>query len=98
MKKLFRFAFYFVCISSMLTQTAYAYLDPATTTYIWQAVCGIVIAIGTAVGIYWHKIKKAFKKNKEEPEKLNLADENDTNSGKTVITAADLLDDEDDKD
>lgn len=35
-----------------------AYIDPSVMTYVIQAVAGVVIAVGAAVGIYWRKAKK----------------------------------------
>ena len=35
-----------------------AYIDPSVMTYIIQAVAGIVIAVGAAVGIYWRRAKR----------------------------------------
>ena len=35
-----------------------AYIDPSVMTYIIQAVAGIVIAVGAAIGIYWRRAKK----------------------------------------
>ena len=34
------------------------YNDPAVVTYLIQAVAGVVIAVGAAVGIYFRKAKK----------------------------------------
>ena len=34
------------------------YIDPSVTTYIIQAVAGIVIAVGAVVGIYFRRAKK----------------------------------------
>ena len=34
------------------------YIDPSVMTYLIQAIAGIVIAIGAAVGIYFRKAKK----------------------------------------
>lgn len=42
----------------ILTASVKAYLDPSVMTYAIQAVAGIVIAVGAAVGIYWRKAKK----------------------------------------
>ena len=42
----------------------YAYVDPATLTYVIQIVAGVFIAGGVAVGVYWRKIKKLFTKDK----------------------------------
>lgn len=35
-----------------------AYIDPSVMTYAIQAIAGIAIAIGAAVGIYFRKVKK----------------------------------------
>lgn len=37
---------------------ASAYLDPSVMTYAIQAIAGVIIAVGAAVGIYWRKAKK----------------------------------------
>ena len=34
------------------------YIDPSVVTYLIQAVAGVVIAVGAAVGIYLRKAKK----------------------------------------
>ena len=34
------------------------YIDPSVVTYLIQAVAGVVIAVGAAVGIYVRKAKK----------------------------------------
>ena len=34
------------------------YIDPSVATYLIQAVAGVVIAVGAAVGIYFRKAKK----------------------------------------
>ena len=44
--------------------SVYAYVDPATLTYVIQIVAGVCIAGGVAVGVYWRKIKKFFQKDK----------------------------------
>ena len=69
------------------------YIDPATTSYIIQIVIGVVIALGTVMGIFWSKIKRLFKRNKDE-ESAPAAMKSDT-AGKAEITADDLLDDDD---
>lgn len=45
------------------------YIDPSVMTYAIQAIAGIVIAVGAAVGIHFRKAKKKLA------EKLNI-DEN----------------------
>ena len=47
-----------VCMMVAFAVSANAYVDPSVMTYVIQAVAGIVIAVGAAVGIYWRKAKK----------------------------------------
>lgn len=35
-----------------------AYIDPSVTTYIIQAVAGIVVAVGAVVAVYFRRAKK----------------------------------------
>lgn len=49
--------FTFFLILTMPTH-AWAYVDPATLTYVVQIIAGVFIAGGVAVGVYWRKIKK----------------------------------------
>ena len=42
----------------LLSNTAFAYLDPSVMTYTIQVVAGVVIAVGAVVGIYWRKAKR----------------------------------------
>ncbi len=46
------FIVYFMLMTLMLSTTAYAYIDPAVTSYIVQIVAGVVIASGVAVGVF----------------------------------------------
>ncbi len=56
---------YFAFFIILATPTpAWAYVDPATLTYVIQIVAGLFIAGGVAVGVYWRKIKKLFSKDK----------------------------------
>ncbi len=83
----------------MFNQTAAMYIDPATTSLIIQIAAGVLIAVGTFLGIFWSKIRRAFKKNKnEEAESIDAAEINALHDGeKDVITADDLLADDDEK-
>ena len=47
-----------LCMMIALATPVNAYIDPSVLTYVIQAVAGIVIAVGAAVGIYWRKAKK----------------------------------------
>ena len=68
------------------------YIDPATTSYVVQIITGIVIAVGTFAGIFWSKIRRKFKKNAAE-EQVNIHRDKKNKGG--VITADDLMSDED---
>ena len=52
------------------------YIDPSVVTYLIQAVAGVVIAVGAAVGIYFRRAKKKVN------EKLGI----DENRNKEVET------------
>ncbi len=81
----------------MFNQTAAMYIDPATTSLIIQISAGVLITVGTFLGIFWSKIKRAFKKNKdEETESIDVSEINALHDGeKDLITAGDLLSDDD---
>ena len=57
---------------------AHAYIDPSATTYMIQAIAGIVIAVGSVWIIFWRRAKKKLKdkvgidfdKNKETEEEV----------------------------
>lgn len=61
MKKISKLGLYVsfsLCMMIVMAASANAYVDPSVLTYVIQAVAGIVIAVGAAVGIYWRKAKK----------------------------------------
>ena len=55
---------------------AQAYIDPSATTYLIQAIAGVVIAVGSVAIIFWRRAKRKLKdkvgidfdKNKETEE------------------------------
>ena len=65
---------------------ARAYIDPSITTYLIQAIAGVVIAIGAVVGIYFRRAKKKMS------EKLGI----DENRNKEVETDEIIVKDESD--
>ena len=83
----------------MFTSTAAMYIDPATTSYIIQIGAGVVIALGTFIGIFWTKIKRVFKKKTDDAAPaIDAKEVNALHDGeKDVITAEDLLADDDDE-
>jgi len=56
---------------------ALAYIDPSVMTYVIQAVAGIAIAIGAAVGIYFRKAKNKISKTLGIDENKNKEVESD---------------------
>ena len=54
-----------------------AYIDPSVMTYLIQAIAGIIIAIGAAVGIYFRKAKKKINNKLGIDENRNKEVESD---------------------
>lgn len=62
------------------------YIDPSVMTYAIQAIAGVVIAIGAAVGIYWRKAKKKVNEKLGIDENKNKEVESDEIIIKTSST------------
>ena len=78
-----------ICFTMLTSLNSFAYLDPSTSTYIIQIVVGGIVAAGTAVGIFWYKIKKAVtKKGANAPAKSSTIDP--AKEGKT-LSAEDIM-------
>ena len=62
MKKIIEYVFttmfFTIGFALLFSMNVRAYIDPSVMTYTIQAVAGIIIAIGAAVGIYFRKMKK----------------------------------------
>ena len=56
---------------------ANAYIDPSVMTYLIQAIAGVVIAVGAAVGIYWRRAKKKISQTLGVDENRNKEVESD---------------------
>lgn len=94
-KKALRFSLYLGAAAVMLTQSCFAYFDPATTSYIITIISAVVVALGTAAGIIFNKLKRKLKKkNEEEPAPQNIMPAN-AEGENVVITADDLLSEDD---
>ncbi|MBN7774040.1 hypothetical protein [Clostridium aminobutyricum] len=91
MKKGLIVTYFVLCFILFGTVESFAYLDPSTSTYIIQLIAGGLIAAGTAIGIYWHKFKKAVtgKKVQSNPPKAESRLDS-MEEGKT-LTAEDIL-------
>lgn len=72
-----------ICSMLMFGRDVNAYIDPSVMTYMIQAVAGIVIALGAAVGIYFRRAKKKVS------DKLGI----DENRNKEVETDEIVVDD-----
>ena len=87
MKRVIKVAFFIgftgVCSMLMFGRDVNAYIDPSVTTYVIQAVAGIVVALGAAVGIYFRRAKKKVS------DKLGI----DENRNKEVETDEIVVDD-----
>ena len=66
-------------VSSMLLfgRDVNAYIDPSVMTYVIQAVAGVVIAVGAAVGIYFRRAKKKVSEKLGIDENRNKEVESD---------------------
>ncbi len=47
-----------------LMRTAWAYIDPGTTSYMIQIIAGVVITIGVSIGVFWKRIRLFFRNMK----------------------------------
>ena len=39
-----------------------SYVDPSVMSYTFQAIAGVVIALGVVIGVVWRKVKKGANK------------------------------------
>lgn len=67
-----------IVLSLKKLSSSKGYIDPSVMTYTIQAVAGVAIAIGAAVGIHFHKVKKkiAEKMNIDENKNKEVEDDN----------------------
>lgn len=56
--KLFGISYLCICGMLIFGANSQAYIDPSVATYAIQAIAGIIIAVGAAVGIYFRRAKK----------------------------------------
>lgn len=96
-KRFIRFGLYSVAAAIMLTQSCFAYIDPAATSYIIAIVSGVVVAVGTAFGIIFNKLKRKIKKKDNIEELTQDFNPEDANGENVVITADDLLNEDEKK-
>ena len=75
--------FLFVVAMLMFGMNGKAYIDPSVMTYVIQAVAGLVIAIGAAIGIYFRKAKNKVK------DKMGITDEIEQESDEIIVKGED---------
>lgn len=90
MKTRLSIAYFTLCFMLFGTLESLAYLDPSTSTYVIQIVAGGLIAAGTAIGIFFHKFKKAVAGKKDMGPANKARYRDGMEEGKT-LTAEDIL-------
>lgn len=82
--KVFGIVYFSAAFMLLFGVNARAYIDPSVMTYLIQAIAGVVIAVGAAIGIYWRRAKKKIdnalgideNRNKEvESDEILVAEE-----------------------
>ena len=53
---------YIVMVLITVPRNAAAYIDPSATTFLIQAIVGVVVALTAGISIYWRKAKKKVNK------------------------------------
>lgn len=54
-----------VILLVLITESAFAYLDPGTGSMLLQVILGGIAAIGVALKLFWHKIRVAIGLSKK---------------------------------
>jgi len=65
----------------LLSEPAWAYLDPGTGSMIISAIVGLFATVGLAVKTYWYKIKGFFRRDSANPPANLSADEEASTAG-----------------
>ncbi|PSM20286.1 hypothetical protein [Nitratireductor sp. StC3] len=58
----------FIAITGLLTNNAYAYLDPGTGSMILQGILGAVAIGAASVSVFWHRVKSVFTQSSRDSE------------------------------
>ena len=64
-ERIFLLLMFMLSLNIIFCSTAFAYIDPSTTTYRIQAIAGIAVAVGSFAVIYWRKAKKRINEKQE---------------------------------
>ncbi len=84
-ERIFLLLMFMLSLNIIFCSTAFAYIDPSTTTFIVQAVAGVAVAVGAVFTIWWRKAKKKVQKTLGIDENANKKQE------------ADVIEDEDEE-
>ena len=77
MATVFAAGYALICAMLLLGVDSKAYIDPSVMTYVIQAVAGVAIAVGAAVGIYFRRAKKKLNEKMGIDENRNKEVESD---------------------
>ena len=77
MLKVFVGMYFVVGFAILFSANTMAYIDPSVMTYAIQAVAGIAIALGAAVGMYFRSAKKKINQKLGVDENKNKEVESD---------------------
>ena len=66
-----------ICAMLMFGVNGKAYIDPSVSSYLIQAIAGIVIAVAAVVGLYFRRAKKKVSKTLGIDENRNKEVESD---------------------
>ncbi len=81
MKKIFNdfkdAAFLTAVFTLVMSKCVFAYIDPSVMTYAIQAVAGIVIALGAALGVYFRRARRKISEKMHIEESKNKEFESD---------------------
>ena len=73
--RIFLLLMFMLSLNIIFCSTAFAYIDPSTTTFIVQAVAGVAVAVGAVFTIWWRKAKKKVQKTLGIDESANKKQE-----------------------
>ncbi len=76
-ERIFLLLMFMLSLNIIFCSTAFAYIDPSTTTFIIQAVAGVAVAVGAVFTIWWRKAKKKVQKTLGIDENANKKQEAD---------------------
>ena len=76
-ERIFLLLMFMLSLNIILCSTAFAYIDPSTTTFIVQAVAGVAVAVGAVFTVWWRKAKKKVQKGLGIDENAKKTQEDD---------------------